>query len=121
MRSSEFRRLQVWQKSMDLTVRIYALAKTLPIEERFALADQMRRAVISIPSNIAEGYGRQSDKEYMNFLSVARGSLFELSTQVEICERLKYIDADLSYSVIHLIDEISKMLTSLYKRLSSDL
>ena len=73
----------------------------------------MRRAVVSIPSNNAEGQGRISDKEYINFLSIARGSLWELSTQIEICERLKYINKSQTYKSFNLITEISKMLNSL--------
>ncbi|MBR5685205.1 MAG: four helix bundle protein [Muribaculaceae bacterium] len=92
MKSSEFRDLIVWQKSMDLAVDIYRIVKYLPKDETYALADQMRRAVVSIPSNIAEGQGRITSKEFIRFLSVARGSLSELSTQIELCERLQYLD-----------------------------
>ena len=72
--------LIVWQKAMDLTTEIYRLVKFLPREETYALSDQMRRAAVSIPSNIAEGHGRNSNKEFANFLSIARGSLTELRT-----------------------------------------
>ena len=72
--------LIVWQKAMDLTTEIYRLVKFLPREETYALSDQMRRAALSIPSNIAEGHGRNSNKEFANFLSIARGSLTELRT-----------------------------------------
>ena len=72
--------LIVWQKAMDLTTEIYRLIKFLPREETYALSDQMRRAAVSIPSNIAEGHGRNSNKEFANFLSIARGSLTELRT-----------------------------------------
>ena len=94
-------------------MNIYSLVKLLPKEETYALSDQMRRAVISIPSNIAEGRGRNSDKEFVRFLSLARGSLWELATQVEICERLHYIDSDLSKKTAESIIEISKMLKAL--------
>ena len=87
MKSSNFRDLTVWQKAMDLTVEIYKLIKNLPKEETFALSDQIRRAAVSIPSNIAEGQGRVTAKEFIRFPSMARGSLCELSTQIEICER----------------------------------
>ena len=72
--------LIVWQKAMDLTIEVYRLVKFLPREETYALSDQMRRAAVSIPSNIAEGHGRNSNKEFANFLSIARGSLTELRT-----------------------------------------
>ena len=80
MKSSEFRDLVVWQKAMDLTVAIYSIVNHLPKEETFALSDQIRRAAVSIPSNIAEGQGRVTSKEFIRFLSMARGSLWELST-----------------------------------------
>ena len=98
---------------MDLTVEVYALVKRLPKEEQFALSDQMRRAVISIPSNIAEGEGRNSDKELIKFLLIARGSLWELSTQIEICERLGYLEQSETTVATDLITEISKMLNAL--------
>ena len=113
MKSTDYKQLIVWQKAMDLTTEIYSLVKFLPKEETYGLSDQMRRAVVSIPSNIAEGQGRISDKEYVNFLSIARGSLWELSTQIEICERLKYINQNQTSKSINLITEISKMLKSL--------
>ena len=69
MQTSDYKNLKVWQKAMDLTVEIYSLIKLLPREETYALADQMRRAVVSIPSNIAEGHGRNSDKEFIKFLT----------------------------------------------------
>ena len=119
MKSSDYRQLTVWQKAMDLTVEIYNLVKRLPREETYALSDQMRRAVVSIPSNIAEGQGRNSDKEFINFLSIARGSLWELETQIEICERLHYIDSELASKVYSLTTEVSKMLNSLSNSLKS--
>ena len=75
-----YKELIVWQKSMDLVAEIYKLVKFLPKEETYALSDQMRRAVVSIPSNIAEGYGRNSTRDYVKFLKTARGSCFELET-----------------------------------------
>ena len=113
MKSTDYKQLIVWQKAMDLTTEIYSLVKFLPKEETYGLSDQMRRAVVSIPSNIAEGQGRISDKEYVNFLSIARGSLWELSTQIEIFERLKYINQNQTSKSTNLIIEISKMLNSL--------
>jgi four helix bundle protein len=113
MKSSDFRELKVWQKAMDLTVEIYSIVKLLPHEETFVLSDQMRRAAISIPSNIAEGQGRDSMKEFIRFLSVARGSLRELSTQLEICERVNYLDSSKTSNARNLIEEIDKMLNAL--------
>ena len=113
MKSSNYKELKVWQKAMDLTVEVYKLVKLLPKEETYALSDQMRRAVVSIPSNIAEGQGRNSDKEFIQFLSIARGSLWELETQIEICLRIGYIDQSLATNIYNLIAEISKMLNAL--------
>lgn len=73
MKSSDYKQLIVWHKSMDLVVEVYSLVKLLPKEELYALSDQMRRAAVSIPSNISEGLGRNSDKEFVQFLSVSRG------------------------------------------------
>ena len=113
MQTSDYRNLKVWQKAMDLTVEIYSLVKLLPREETYALADQMRRAVVSIPSNIAEGHGRNSDKEFIKFLSISRGSLLELETQIEICHRLRYFKTHQSDIASSLMIEISKMLNAL--------
>ena len=113
MKSSDYKQLIVWHKSMDLVVEIYSLVRLLPKEELYALSDQMRRAVVSIPSNISEGLGRNSDKEFVQFLSVSRGSLWELETQLEVCERLNYIDNSKTSKARNLITEISKMINSL--------
>ena len=118
MKSSDFRELLVWQKAMDLTIEVYRLVRELPAEEKYALADQMRRAAISVPSNIAEGQGRDSVKEFIRFLSMARGSLRELSTQIEICERLNFFDQLKATVANDLIIEIDKMLTSLSNKLA---
>ena len=109
----DFKDLIVWQKSMTLASEIYQLAKKLPKEELFALSNQMRRAAISIPSNIAEGQGRNSSKEYIQFLAIAKGSKAELETQLLLCVRINYLEnADIE-SAISLINEIGKMLNAL--------
>lgn len=113
MKSSDYRQLKVWQKAMDLTVEIYSLVNKFPREENYALSDQMRRSVVSIPSNISEGQGRNSAKEFVNFLSIARGSLWELETQIEISERLHYIDSGQKNKVYEQTEEIGKMLNAL--------
>ncbi len=109
----------VWQKAMDLTVEIYKLVKLLPKEETYALSDQMRRAVVSIPSNIAEGHSRNSNREFMNFVSIARGSKSELETQLQICIKLNYLTEQDAENALSLCDEIGKMLTNLMKTLRS--
>jgi len=100
---------------MKLVKMIYELTKALPEEEKFGLISQMKRCSISIPSNIAEGWGRLSKKNYIQFLRISRGSLFELETQILITKQLDYIQN--SESVENLIIEISKMLNALIKRL----
>ena len=87
-----FKNLIVWKKAMELTKLVYGLVRRFPAEERYALADQLRRAVASIPSNIAEGNGRAGNKDYAHFLAIARGSLYEVVTQLEIAQGLGYID-----------------------------
>ena len=109
-----YRNLIVWQKAKQLVKLVYAEVKRLPVEERYALADQIRRAVVSIPSNIAEGAGRASNRDYGHFLSIARGSLYETINQLEIAQDLGY--AKLTEEIETLADEIGRMLTSLMKK-----
>lgn len=104
---------EVWQRAMDLAEDVYGLIRMLPVEEKFSLADQMRRAAISVPSNIAEGQGRQSDKEFVHFLYIARGSIAELETQLLLCIRLKYLSDQLVRDVLNLCRKISMMLNAL--------
>lgn len=103
---------------MDLVEIIYRLTAGLPASEQFGLTAQMRRSAISIPSNIAEGYGRQATGEYRHHLSFSRGSLLELETQAMLCFRLKYLAEDQLNPVLKQIAEISKMLGSLISKLS---
>jgi four helix bundle protein len=112
-----FKDLIVWQRSMDLAVRIYGITQKLPASEQFGLTSQLRRAAVSIPSNIAEGYGRQSTGNYRQFLSISRGSLMEIETQINICDRLKYVAQSDTENIFKEIIEISKMLTSLISKI----
>ena len=112
-----FKDLIVWQRSMDLAVRIYRITQELPASEQFGLTSQLRRAAVSIPSNIAEGYGRQSTGNYRQFLSISRGSLMEIETQINICDRLKYLAQSDTENIFKEITEISKMLTSLISKI----
>ena len=105
--------LLVWQKGMDLVDEIYHLTKLLPREEIFALSDQMRRAAVSIPSNIAEGNGRKTKTEFRQFLSIANGSLYELETQIMICLRQRYFAECEAENALSLCKEVGKMMTSL--------
>ena len=112
-----FRNLKVWQKSMDLVVEVYGIAKALPKEEQYALADQLRRAAISIPSNIAEGYGRSTTKEYVHFLNIARGSKNEVETQLLLCAKLGYLNETAVEPALSICTEVGKMLTAMLKKL----
>jgi four helix bundle protein len=118
MSVSNFQELTVWQKSIDLVIEIYRITKLLPKEEIYALSNQMRRAAVSIPSNIAEGQQRQSTKEFVNFLSISRGSNAEIETQLIICEKLNYLTAEQIKYAMSLCGEIGKMLNAMIVKLS---
>lgn len=118
MQIKHYKDLIVWQKAMLLVTEIYRLVKLLPDEEIFGLSSQMRRAAVSIPSNIAEGYGRNTLKEYVRFLSIARGSNQELETQLYICINLGYLSAEHTKQSFGYCDEITKMLNSMISKLS---
>ncbi len=107
--------LKVWQEAMSLVEDIYTITKAFPREEIYALTSQMRRAAVSVPSNIAEGAARAGDKEFLQFLSIARGSLSELETQLILANNLKYWQK--TQSVIERIDRVSALLGGLIKSL----
>ncbi len=117
MRIRGHRDLKVWQKAMDLVVDCYRMTSTFPTSERYGLVSQVRRAAVSVPSNIAEGKGRDHLGDYLRFLSVAKGSLMELDTQIEIAYRLGFMETADSHSVEQTASEVGKMLTTLMKRL----
>ena len=108
----DYKTLDFWIKSMKLATEIYKLVKLLPKEETYALSDQMRRAVVSIPSNIAEGYGRSSTREYIQFLNIARGSCLELETQLRICVNIGYLTDKDTATSLELLNEVGRMLTA---------
>ena len=112
-----FKELQVWQKSMELVDWVYAAMRVFPKEERFRLCDQLSRAVVSIPSNIAEGSGRNSDADFARFLAMARGSLFETVTQLEIAKQQGYID-DITQAEEYA-NSIRKMLNAFITKLTT--
>ena len=108
--------LEVWRDAMDLVEAVYKFSSRFPDTERFALTGQMRRAAVSIPSNIAEGAARRSTPEYLRFLSIARGSLSELDTQLQIAVRLSY--AEHSSTLTEFTDRVFAKLTALMNALS---
>lgn len=111
-----YRNLTIWQKAIDLCVVIYQLTSKFPDNEKFGLVSQMRRCSVSIPSNIAEGAGRNSDKEFVHFLAISKGSGNELETQLMISFKLGFITVTEFESTIEKIDEIQKMNFSLQKK-----
>lgn len=115
---SYYKELIVWQKSYQLTLDVYSVSKFFPKEEMFGLISQIRRAAVSIPSNIAEGNSRGSKKEYVQFLRIALGSSTEVETQLLLCRDLGLIKA-MDYNRIQsLLEEVIKMLSVLIKKLS---
>ena len=113
--------LTVWQKAMDLATEIYRIVRLLPNEELYVLSNQMRRAAVSIPSNIAEGQERGTTKDFIRFLNIAKGSKGELETQLLICVRLQYLTGQQTDLAQGLLAEIGKMLNALIQRLSAKL
>lgn len=111
-----YRDLLVWQKSMELVKEVYLITKALPKEEQYGLTSQIRRSSISIPSNIAEGYGRHSTNDYRRFLQIASGSLYELQTQLEICRNLDFLSNKSFEEVYGQSREIERMLSSLIRK-----
>ncbi|PAC31292.1 four helix bundle protein [Flectobacillus sp. BAB-3569] len=114
-----FRDLLVWQKSMNLVTDIYQLTRNFPQAEMFGLTSQLRRASISIPSNIAEGYGRNTSKGYLRYLQIALGSLYEIQTQLEIASNLHFLEIFDFNKMISLCLEIERMLTSLIAKIKA--
>lgn len=110
-----YKDLIVWQKSIRLVTTVYTLTKTFPSDERFGLVSQLNRAVISIPSNIAEGWGRELSKNYLQFLRISRGSLMEVETMILISKNLNYI-IDANFKELNKeIEEVGKILQGLIK------
>ncbi len=116
------RKLVLWQEAMELVTKVYEATRAFPPAERFGLADQMRRAAVSVPSNIAEGAARKSGREFTHFLYTARGSLSELDTQLEIASRLGFVKSDMVTEIQACLDKTSRLLSGLIvsKRESSD-
>lgn len=110
-------KLIVWQKSHELVLKIYAITKDFPKDEQFGLTSQIRRAVVSIPSNIVEGKARGSNKDYNRFLMMARGSLEEVKYQMLLAKDLKYLDENTYRKIYKNMDEVGRLLGGLIKKL----
>lgn len=108
-----FKKLDVYNNSKDLVKYIYSVLKKFPQEERYAICDQLRRAVVSVPSNIAEGFGRLSSKEKIHFLDIAYGSLMEVECQMEISYELGFISSEEQHTASHKVETIARLLYSL--------
>lgn len=116
-----FEKLKMWQKAMDITVEVYKISALLPTDERFNLIHQIKKCAVSIPSNIAEGSGRNHNKEFIQFLGIANGSTFELITQLILAKRLNLIDEKIIQRIINQLVEVSNMNFSFQKTLNSNI
>ena len=114
-----YRDLIVWQKSVSMVTLVYKLLKDFPSDEKFGLTSQIKRSSVSISSNIAEGYGRNYTKDYIRFLNIARGSLFEMQTQLQISINLNFLKSENLKEINDLSLEIEKMLNSLINKLAN--
>ena len=117
MKKRGYQDLHVWQRGMDLCTKIYCVTEDFPKQEQYGLTSQMRRCAVSIPSNIAEGHNRSSDKDFKNFLHIAKGSGAELATQIEIAKRLHFITEDLADDLLTETEELLRMLGGFIKNL----
>ncbi len=113
-----YRDLEVWKKAIILVTEIYAISKDFPKEEMYSLTNQIRKAAVSIPSNIAEGWGRNKTKEYIQFLRIARGSLLEVETQLIIARNLGYTDSQTMKKISQKTETVNKMLNALINSLN---
>jgi len=117
MIDSTYRTLAAWQRAVELAIAIYEVTKRFPVHERFGLTQQLRRAAVSVPSNIAEGRGRGTPRDYRHFLFQARGSLFELETELHIAERLDYCDSTTALELRKLVASAIRPLAGLINSL----
>jgi len=115
-----FRELLAWSKAMDLVESIYRSTERFPSHEMFGLTNQLRRAAVSIPSNIAEGQGRATTRDFLRFLSMSRGSLQEVQTQIELARRLEYINEGTCRSLMERSEEVARLVNGLCRSLTTD-
>ena len=115
-----FRKLDIWIDGVELADMVYNLTDAFPHHELYGLASQMQRAAVSVPSNIAEGSGKGSDRDFARFLSISLGSLFELQTQIEIAHRRAYISTENYYSVLATIESLQKRIYNFRQHISGE-
>lgn len=115
-----YRELKIWQRSMDFVVRVYEVSANFPKEEKYGLISQLRSCAVSIPSNISEGAGRGTNKQFKRFLEFSMGSANEAQTQLEVACRVKYIERDLADSLIDEALQIYKMILAFYNSLNDE-
>ena len=115
-----YKQLKVWDKAIDLVVDVYKATSEFPKEEKYGLTSQMRRSAVSVPSNIAEGAGRNSDKEFCHFLAIAHGSSYELETQDIVSERLNLINKETCDDLCNKIIEVQKMNYNLQSKIKAE-
>ena len=115
-----YKDLMIWQKAMSFVTEIYTTTKTFPRDEHWGLVSQIRRSSVSIPCNIAEGYGRNSTKDYTRFLRITMGSIYEIQTQLEISKNLEYLHNNTFENLYELSREIERMLSSLIKKIREE-
>ncbi len=116
----DFRRIKVWEKAHLLTIAIYRATKSFPVDERYGLTSQLRRAAMSIPTNIAEGSGRRSDKEFANFLNIAMGSASEVEYLLLLSKDVGHLKSSAHATLQADIEEVKRMLTAFQKKLRAD-
>jgi four helix bundle protein len=115
-----YKDLRVWQGGVDLVTEIYRETQSFPPQEMYGLTNQLRRAAVSVPSNIAEGHAREHTREFLNFISIAQGSLAEMQTQIEIAKRLKYLSEEKTDRLLDQTVSLSKQLYSLRNALTKN-
>jgi four helix bundle protein len=116
---SSYKELEVWKRGVGLVTEVYRATSVFPPSELYSLTSQIRRAAVSVPANIAEGWGRESSKNYVQFLRTSRGSLFELETLITISSNLDYFKTDKCAAIRTEIDELGRMLNSIIQKLNS--
>lgn len=120
-KAKSFEELEIWQKSIDLAIDFYSIVKNEPLSKDYSLCDQIKRAAVSVSDNIAEGFEYGSNKQFVRFLFIAKGSLGELRSMVFLLDRLKFIDNDLSVNLKNKCTELAKMISSLIKYLEKNI